>query len=80
MEDNSASWDKEQQVWQVVTKLGRATQGHQGYLQEFLYGGDAARRMSSKGIKRKILEKILPKCVARYLKTKMAGIKISPIA
>jgi hypothetical protein len=79
LEDNSASWDKEQQVWKVVTKLGIATQGHQGYLREFLYGRDAARRMSSKGIKRKILEKILPKCVARRLKTKMDGIMISPL-
>jgi hypothetical protein len=44
LEDNFASWDKEQQVRQVVAKLGRAVQDRQGNLLEFIYGGDAASR------------------------------------
>jgi len=48
-EDNIASWDEEQQVQQVVAKLGRTIQDCQGNLQEFLYGENDARRASSKG-------------------------------
>ena len=80
MEDNFTSWDKEQEVWQVVSGLGRSIQDCQSYLREFLYGGDAARRTSTQGAEWKILEEILPKCLARRLKMKMVGIWISPLA
>ena len=49
MEDDIASWDEEQQVRQVVAKLGRTVQNYQAYLRQFLYSGDDARRTSSKG-------------------------------
>ena len=49
MEDDIASWNKEQQVRQVVAKLGMTVQDCQGYLREFLYGGDDAGRASSTG-------------------------------
>ena len=49
MEDNIASWDKEQQVRQVVAKLVGTIQDCQDYLWEFLYGGDDARRACSNG-------------------------------
>ena len=67
-------------VWQVVAGLGRSIQDCQGYLRKFLYGGDAARRTSTQGAEWKILEEILPKCLARSLKMKTAGIWISPLA
>ena len=74
MEDNIASCDEEQQVRQVVAKLGRVIQGSQDYLWEFLYGGDATRRTSIKSAEWKIFEEILPKCLAKRLKVKMADI------
>ena len=42
-------------------------------------GGDAARRTSTEGAEWKILEEVLPKCLARHLKMKMVGISISPL-
>jgi len=32
LEDNFASWDEKQQVWQMVAKLGGSVQDYQGYL------------------------------------------------
>ena len=58
----------------MVAKLGEIVQDCQGYLWEFLYGGDAARRTSTKGIEWKILEEILPKCLTRRLKTEIVDI------
>ena len=78
MEYDIASWDKEQQVRQVVAKLGRTVQDRQGYLRQFLYGGDDVRSVSSKGSQWKILEEILSQRVTRRLKTKTAGIEYRP--
>ena len=60
-------WDKEQQIWQVVAKLERTVQDCQSYLREFIYGGDAARRTSTKSFEWKIFEEILSQCSARNI-------------
>ena len=61
-------------MWEVVAKLGRALQDCQGYFREFIYGGDAARRTSTKDIEWKILEEVLLQCLTRRLKTEMTDI------
>jgi len=59
LEDNFASWDEKQQVWQMVAKLGGSIQDYQSYLRKFVYGGDGARCTSTQGYQWEILEEIL---------------------
>ena len=73
-------WDKEQQIWQVVAKLERTVQDCQSYLREFIYGGDAARRTSTKSFEWKIFEEILSQHVARCFKNKDGRYRVSPLA
>ena len=62
----------------MVAKLGRTIQDYQGYLREFIYGGDGARWVSTKSYQCEILKEILPQRVAKLMKTKMAGIGYRP--
>ena len=68
MEDYFAYWSKEQQVWEVVAKLGRSVQDCQGDLWEHVYGGDAAGKALAEGFEWKILEEILSECLARCMR------------
>jgi len=52
-------WDKEQQIWQVVAKLGGTVQNRQGYLRQFLCGGDDARALP-KALDPRYLKKYYP--------------------
>ena len=78
MEDNFASWDEKQQVWQIVAKLGVSIQGYQGYLRELIHDGNTASRTFTRGYQWEVLGEILPQHMAKCMKMKTAGTGYRP--
>ena len=42
LENNFTTWDEEQQVWQIVTELGRSIKDDQSDIWKFILAGDIA--------------------------------------
>ena len=70
MENNFASWNKGQQVWQMVSKLGRASQDREGHRSEFIHHGDFVKNTSATSVEWPVFEKIPTKSMVRCLNVK----------